>query len=148
MHPDYCPNHPYLPEFPVLNDNGNKIEKNVKQNFLPGTYNIKFENPEYGVKKEKIKLVGGENKKLECYFQQWVSIQSISETGDPIWASIVINDIKTDYYTPRQIALTPGKHKIYLSKSGYELVEPAMTLNVEPALEKIIHPLIFHLKKY
>jgi serine/threonine protein kinase len=127
---------------------GNRINQNVKQKFFPGTYNIKFEHPEYGVKEEKITLAGGEDKELTCYFQQWVSIQSISETGDPIWASIVINDKKTDYYTPRQIALTPGKHIIYLSKSGYELVEPAMTLKVEPAFEKIIHPLIFHLKKY
>ena len=127
---------------------GTRIENNVNQNFLPGTYNIKFEHPEYGVKEEKITLKEGENKNLTCFFQQWVSIQSMSETGDPIWASIVINDKKTNYYTPRQIVLTPGKHKIYLSKSGYELVEPAMTLNVEPVFKKIIHPIIFHLKKY
>jgi len=128
--------------------NDKKTEKNVMQEIIPGEYNIKFEHPEYGIQEEKILLSEGENKKLTCYFQQWVSIQSISELGDPIWASIVINDKKTDFYTPRQIALSPGKHKIYLSKSGYELVEKPMTLDIKPTFEKIVHPVIFHLKKY
>jgi serine/threonine protein kinase len=128
--------------------NGKKTEKNVIQEIIPGEYNIKFEHPEYGIQEEKILLTEGENKKLTCYFQQWVSIQSISELGDPIWASIVINDKKTDFYTPRQIALSPGEHKIYLSKSGYELVEQPMTFDIKPTFEKIVHPVIFHLKKY
>jgi serine/threonine protein kinase len=124
-------------------DDGKVISEEVK----PGKQTIKFINNN-GINKEATIDVGENQKKdITCYFQQPVSIQTIDEAGNSIWASIILDDKLLDVFTPREIVLPSGMHKIFVKKSGYKIIEEAKKVNITPSFTKKATPIVFHLKK-
>ena len=112
-----------------------------------GSFQVKFVHPEFGTKIATVNLVEGDNKKLICYFQQTINIQSLNEDGDATWASIFINNTNTGFYTPREIKLGPGNYEVFVRKSGFETIENAFPITITPTfLDKQI-PLVFNIKK-
>ncbi len=126
----------------VLSDSDEKIRNSVES----GKHTIKFTHPEFGTKLVSVNLSANQNKEITCYFQQQVNIQSLSNTGDPIWGMIYLNGQSTDKTTPGDLNLGPGTYKITVKKTGYRTVENDIQLIISPSLEPKTHSLVFHFK--
>ena len=111
-----------------------------------GKHTIRFVHPEFGTKEVYVDLGINQDKKLTCYFQQQVNIQSLSSSGDPIWGMIYVNGNNTDKTTPGDLNLGPGTYKIIVKKTGYKTVEDEVQLTVAPTFEPKTHSLVFHFK--
>ncbi len=127
---------------------GNKVisnsEEAVRNSVLTGEHRIKFVHPEYGTKEITVNVSEKQDKNLTCYFQQQVNIQSLSNTGDPIWGMIYLNGKNTDKTTPGDLNLGPGNYKISVKKTGYRTIEDYKELTISPTLEQKTHTLVFH----
>jgi hypothetical protein len=129
---------------------GNKIVSNsaeqIRNSVSTGKHTIKFVNAEYGTKSVTVDLNSKQNKQITCYFQQQVNIQSLSNTGDPIWGMIYLNGNSTDKTTPGDLNLGPGTYKITVKKTGYKTAENDVQLTIAPTFEPKSHSLVFHFK--
>jgi serine/threonine protein kinase len=129
---------------------GNKVLSNSKEsirnNLSVGKHIVKFVHPEFGTKSVTVDLSNKQNKQITCYFQQQVNIQSLSNTGDPIWGMIYLNGNSTDKTTPGDLNLGPGTYKITVKKTGYKTVENDVQLTIDPTFEPKTHSLVFHFK--
>ncbi|HEY6907273.1 MAG TPA: serine/threonine-protein kinase [Ignavibacteriaceae bacterium] len=129
---------------------GNKIASNsgeqIRNSVSTGKHTIKFVNAEYGTKSVSVDLSSKQNKQITCYFQQQVNIQSLSNTGDPIWGMIYLNGNSTDKTTPGDLNLGPGTYKITVKKTGYKTAENDVQLTIAPTFEPKTHSLVFHFK--
>ncbi|MEK7671411.1 MAG: PEGA domain-containing protein, partial [Bacteroidota bacterium] len=101
--------------------------------------------PQYGRKRVAVKVQPGETKKLTCYFETYVSIVA---SGDAAWGLIVLDGKTTEGQTPIDgMPFGPGRHRISVSKMGFETVEGEKVINVEPTFERKVVRLAFTLKK-
>lgn len=129
---------------------GSKVSSNsaepVRNNVTAGKHTVKFVHPEYGTKSVTVDLNSRQDKQITCYFQQQVNIQSLSNTGDPIWGMIYLNGNSTDKTTPGDLNLGPGTYKITVKKTGYKTAENDVQLTIAPAFEPKTHSLVFHFK--
>lgn len=124
-------------------DNSSEVLRNT---VTAGKHTIKFVHPELGTKETYVDLGKNQDKKLTCYFQQLVNIQSLSSTGDPIWGMIYVNGKSTDKTTPGDLNLGPGTYNITVKKTGYTTAEADVHLVITPAFEPKTHSLVFHFK--
>ena len=132
----------YIDGSRVLNNSSEILRNTV----TAGKHTVKFVHPEFGTKRVNVDLGKNQNKKITCYFQQQVNIQSLSSTGDPIWGVIYINGKNTDKTTPGDLKLGPGTYQITVKKTGYKTVEDEVRLTVNPTFEPRSHSLVFHFK--
>ncbi|MEK7249650.1 MAG: PEGA domain-containing protein, partial [Bacteroidota bacterium] len=110
-----------------------------------GERSILFESPQYGSKRVAVKVQPGETKKLTCYFETYVSIVASGGAG---WGLIVLDGKTTEGQTPIDgMPFGPGRHRISVSKMGFETVEGEKVINVEPTFERKVVRLAFTLKK-
>ena len=93
-----------------------------------GKRTITFEHPRYGRKTLSVSLNPGERMIYTCYFEQSVSVNS-----QP-WGVIVIDGKDTEYTTPKELVLGPGRHRINVTKTGYETVGGEKELTIEPTV--------------
>jgi serine/threonine protein kinase len=121
--------------------------KTVSESVTPGKHTIKFISNNGTNKTTTIDVGKNETKNLTCYFQQSVSIQTLDDEGNSIWASIILDDKVLDVFTPREISLPSGPHKIFVKKSGYKILEEPRSINITPSYTKKATPIVFHLKK-
>ena len=121
--------------------------KTLNETVTPGKHTIKFVNSGGTNKETSIDVGENQTKNLTCYFQQSVSIQTLDEEGNSIWASIILDDKVLDVFTPREISLSSGPHKIFVKKSGYKILEEPKRINITPSFTKKATPIVFHLKK-
>jgi uncharacterized membrane protein len=124
-------------------DNSLEVLRNT---VTAGKHTIKFVHPEFGSKETYVDLGKNQDKKITCYFQQQVNIQSLSSTGDPIWGMIYVNGKSTDKTTPGDLNLGPGTYNITVKKTGYTTAEADVHLVITPAFEPKTHSLVFHFK--
>lgn len=111
----------------------------------PGQRTIIFEHPTYGSKRINVTLQAGEQRQLTCYFETYLSVAT---TGDAAWGQLVIDGKATDVQTPIDgYPLGPGRHRISVSKMGYETVEGEKVVVVEPTFERRVERLSFTLKR-
>ncbi len=132
----------YIDGSRVLNNSSEILRNTV----TAGKHTVKFVHPEFGTKRVNVDLGKNQNKKITCYFQQQVNIQSLSSTGDPIWGVIYVNGKNTDKTTPGDLKLGPGTYQITVKKTGYKTVEDEVRLTVTPTFEPRSHSLVFHFK--
>jgi hypothetical protein len=123
--------------------NSNETIRNL---VTAGEHRIKFVHPKFGTKEISVNLSKNQDKELTCYFQQQVNIQSLSNTGDPIWGMIYLNGKNTDKTTPGDLNLGPGNYKITVKKTGYRTVEDDVPLTISPTFEPKTHTLVFHFR--
>jgi serine/threonine protein kinase len=113
----------------------------------PGHHTVVISNPGCGEKRISIEIQKGASTNLKCYFESHVNIQSLDESGDPFFGTIMVDGVNTGLYTPRSgYRLDCGKHTIAVTRVGYTTVEGLQEVNVQPALEEKTYELVFHLK--
>ena len=109
---------------------------------------VTFQHPTYGSARFPLSVRAGETKRLTCFFESYVSIQTLSESGGSVWGTIVIDGKDTGMQTPKdRYPLGPGSHRVTVTRRGFETVEGTKELVVQPTLEERVIPLVFHLKK-
>ncbi len=133
------------PEGTVSVDGGSSSNNGNEFRVTAGERSILFENPKYGSKRITTKVRPGEIKQLTCYFETFVSIVA---SGDAAWGLVVLDGKTTDIQTPIDgLPLGPGKHRITVTKFGFEAVEGEKVINVTPGFEKKTERLAFTLKR-
>ncbi len=118
-----------------------KIELNA------GEYNIEFRHPRYGSKQISLRLQAGQTKQLVCYFENYINVQSLDESGKDWWSTVIIDGQDTGIQTPVKYPLAAGSHKITVRRSGYTTVEGIITQEIKPSFQEVVIPLVFHLRK-
>ena len=97
-----------------------------------GDYNIDFRHPQYGSKQFSVQLKAGQKKQLRCYFERYINIQSLDESGEYLWSTVIINGKDIGEETPvSKYPLSVGSHKITVRRSGYETVEGVQTIEIK-----------------
>ncbi len=110
-----------------------------------GQRTIVFEHPRYGSKRTTVSLKSGERKQLTCYFEGYLSVVT---SGDASWGLLVIDGRTTEVQTPIDgYALPPGRHRISVTKMGFEALEGEKIVVVEPSFERRVERLAFTLKR-
>ncbi len=94
-----------------------------------GKRTLTFENSRYGRKTEVVSVNPGERKLFTCYFERSVSVNAV-----PTWGVIVIDGKDTEFTTPKELYLGPGRHRINVTKTGYETVGGEQVVNIEPTI--------------
>jgi len=127
----------------------NSVEANqvLSKNVAAGTRSIKFVNQNNVAKVMPVDLKERQNKKITCYFQHQLNIQSLDESEESFWGSIYLDNNNTGTSTPNNILLGPGKHSITVKRSGYKTIENEVVLDIKPGFEFKTHSLVFHLKR-
>lgn len=134
-----------IPEGSVSIDGGrmSRTDETVSLEVGAGTRRVLFQHPTYGSKQVMVSLKPNETKRMTCYFESKVSI-SVSGAE---WALIVRNGVTTEDMAPKEITLPVGRHRIGVTKSGYDVVEGERLVVVEPTLEPKEFRLSFTLTK-
>jgi hypothetical protein len=110
-----------------------------------GERTIVFEHPRYGTKRTTVTLKPGERKQVTCYFETYLSVVT---SGDAAWGLLVIDGKTTEVQTPIDgYPLGPGRHRITVSKMGFEAVEGEKVVVVEPSFERRVERLAFTLRR-
>ncbi|MBI5473542.1 MAG: serine/threonine protein kinase [Ignavibacteriae bacterium] len=116
----------------------------VSMQVKSGARRVTFENPKYGSKQFTITLHPNETKKVTCYFE---AEANVAVSGGAMWAYIVLDGKATDLQAPRAFTLGPGRHRVSVSKMGFDVVEGEQVVDVEPSLAPREIRLAFTLKK-
>jgi serine/threonine protein kinase len=93
-----------------------------------GKRTITFEHPRYGHKTQVVSVNPGERKTFTCYFERSVSVNAVP------WGVIVIDGKDTEFTTPKELVLGPGRHRIKVTKTGYETVGGEQEVNIEATI--------------
>ncbi|MBX2991992.1 MAG: serine/threonine protein kinase [Bacteroidetes bacterium] len=106
---------------------------------------VVFEHPQYGTKRTTIKVKPGETEALTCYFETYFSIVV---QGDASGGMISVNGKTTDIFAPvARFPLGPGRHRVTVTRFGYETQGGEREVLVSPSFEEKTVPLTFTLKK-
>jgi serine/threonine protein kinase len=105
---------------------------------------IVFEHPRYGTKKVSVNLKASETKEVTCYFETRVSV---SVSGESVWGTIIVDGSSLDDPAPTAFTLGPGRHRIEVTRNGYETMGGEQVVVVEPRLEQKEVRLAFQMKK-
>lgn len=111
-----------------------------------GRQTVKFVHPQFGTKESVVNLSRNETKRITCFFQQKINIQSLNNAGDAFWGTIFVNGENTGRTTPGDIMLGPGSHRITVKKTGFRTREDEIVVNISPQFEPKSHELVFHLE--
>ncbi len=136
-----------LPTGSVSVDGGSSSGRSdnfVTMSVQPGTRRVVFENPKYGSKEFNVTVKQNETKKVTCYFE---AETNVAVSGGAMWAYIVLDGKTTDLQAPRAFVLGPGRHRVSVSKMGFDVVEGERVVDVEPGLEPREIRLAFTLRK-
>ena len=132
----------YIDDKKVLSNS----DETIREDISAGKHTVKFVHPEFGLKTVPVNLSNKQKKQITCYFQQQVNIQSLSNSGEPIWGMIYLNGNSIDKTTPGDLMLGPGNYRVSVKKTGYNTAEDDIQINVSPTLEPKLHSLVFHFK--
>ncbi len=136
-----------VPDAAIVID-GKKVSERsdeaVSLDVSPGTKKVLFQHPNLGSKQFTVTLRPRETKRMTCYFE---AKANVTVSGGALWAFIVRNGVTTEETTPKALILPPGRHRIGVSKVGYEVVEGEKIVLVEPSLQPKEFQLAFTLKK-
>ena len=140
----------------VIYLNGHPIQNNTEKILQNGNHTVTFTNSaikeeEYNSKTISIDLSPGVNKKLTCYFEFYVSVQTLDEFNQFTWAMVNIDgrDIdNTPFGKEKCPPLPAGKHIISVHRSGFRSIEGNKILHLYPTIrqDSTVINLIFHLK--
>jgi hypothetical protein len=125
-------------------------EKEIEVSLAAGKHEVRFQHQAYGSWQTTLTVKANEQTRRTCYFENYFNISAVDEAGQPLQADVVVDNSMTYKKTPcKEHPLGPGNYEITVTKPGYEITdEPqAVTVTVQPALEKKISELTFHLRK-
>lgn len=127
---------------------GNRFKSGTRTSLPPGDYQAVFKHPDYGSHSARISITTDQKPPLTYYFENHISIQSLTESGDPKSALILVNGNPIDYWTPLdRYPLGPGRHRITVQRQGYETEKAEQIINIQPGFEYHNHRLVFTLIK-
>ncbi len=109
-----------------------------------GNRMIEFSHPKYGSKKVSVNLKPRETREVTCYFETLVSV---SVSGESVWGTILVDGKSLDEPAPTAFSLGPGKHRIEVTRIGYETIGGDQVVVVEPRLDQKEVRLAFQMKK-
>jgi serine/threonine protein kinase len=113
-----------------------------------GDYSVEFRHPRYGSKQISLNLKAGQSRRLVCYFENYINIQSLDQSGEFFWGKVIIDGRDVGLETPiDKYALPAGRHTVTVHREGYRAIEGIVTLDVKPDFKETVIPLIFHLVK-
>ncbi len=78
---------------------------------------------------QTLRLDAGARQSLTCYFEHRLIVQVRTEDGNPISASILINDIEVDRTSDKVYTVT-------VQKFGYDVITEPQEVTFEPVFEK------------
>lgn len=116
-------------------------------NLSAGEHTLRFRNSRCGEKETKVNISGDKPASVTCYFQSYVNIQSLDESGEPFFGTIMLDGVNTGVYTPKSdYPLDCGTHTITVTRVGYVTIEQPQTVRVQPSFEKKSTEIVFHLR--
>jgi hypothetical protein len=136
-----------IPNGSVSIDGGAKAQltdEAIALNAKVGSRSIRFEHPKYGSKQFTVNLKANESKQLTCYFESQVNV---AVSGESVWGTVMRDGVQTDQPAPTSFTLGAGRHRIGVTRVGYETVGGEQVVIVEPTLEPKEIRLVFQMKK-
>ncbi|MEL6821901.1 MAG: PEGA domain-containing protein, partial [Calditrichota bacterium] len=114
-----------------------------------GEHKVRFVHPDYGSREYTLDVQRGEKKSLTCYFETFLNIQSLDETGSHYFGYLVINGQTTRETTPiSNYPLGPGTYRISVRRLGHRTLEEDQIITVRPQTSKPKpRKLVFTLRK-
>lgn len=112
-----------------------------------GSHAIRCEHPQYDSFQATVQVRAGQTEAATCYFQTTVNVNATTADGTATWGAVWVNGRNTGDNTPAQLALGPGTYTITVRRDGYQSLDPARTLTIEPGLEQRVERMGFRLQK-
>lgn len=115
-----------------------KKDTNIQfETTLPvGLHKIKAQHPALGEWEKQIKIEGNRPVDYVIDFNQMVSL---TVTSEPNGCEIFIDGKASGKYTPKQLQLRIGKHKLSVTKNGYMLPGGDMEINIDGDVKAPLH---------
>ena len=115
-----------------------KKDTNIQfETTLPvGLHKIRARHPALGEWEKQIKIEG---KRPVEYVIDFNQTAGLTITSEPNGCEIYIDGIPSGKYTPKQLKLRIGKHKLSVTKSGYMLPGGDMEINIEGDVKEPLH---------
>lgn len=112
-----------------------------------GSHKVSFRKAGCGERNVDVEIQKGKSVDATCYFEADVNIQSLDDSDEPLFGSIVIDGINTGMYTPKSgYRLECGTHRISVTRVGYTTIEGTRTAVVKPSQDKNTFEFVFHLR--
>ncbi len=113
-----------------------------------GGHKIVFKSPRYGdhgVEEVPVTIGAKQTSEITCYFESYVNI---GVRGESAWGTVMIDGNPIGQDAPiAHYPVSAGKHRVMVTRRGYDTVEGAMTIDIVPTLTERIVPLVFTLRK-
>jgi hypothetical protein len=98
------------------------------------------------VASKTVTLTANETEDITCYFRGLVSIVTRTQDGETPWGAIWINGDNTGKYTPLEMELPLGQHRITARRDGYTVLD-VETVELAPSFERQVVPVVITLRK-
>ncbi|WP_456440075.1 protein kinase domain-containing protein [Caldithrix abyssi] len=113
-----------------------KAETNIKNKIrlTAGKHLLRIENPAFSIIEKTVVIEPEKTIRLSYDFNRKVEtrVLAFDVNNQPLFVQIAVDGNLTDQYTPAAIRLSPGFHRISVSKQGYKLVDgPAEVMIVQ-----------------
>lgn len=113
-----------------------------------GKHFLRFESVNhgsYGNYKMPVFIRENTTTTITCYFESYVNF---GVRGESEWGTIMIDGKSIEHLAPiAHYPLSAGKHRIIVSRKGYDTIEGERVIEITPSLEQNVISLIFTLKK-
>jgi tRNA A-37 threonylcarbamoyl transferase component Bud32 len=101
---------------------------------VAGNREVEFKSARSSPVRRRVSLRAGQHITLACYFERSISVNSVDGTGKHVWGTIMVDGAPTGYTTPKEFALSAGKHTISVSREGFETVDPPSAVTIDPVI--------------
>ncbi len=137
-----------VPEGRIYVDGRLQGRKSVQLSVPAGTHQVTFEHPQYGKATVPVEVQPDRVTPLTYYFEAYLSIVTLDENGEPLWATLVLNGEDTGEIAARdRYPLGVGTYRISVKRVGYEVLNEEEVIQVNPGPEKKEYNLTFRLRK-
>jgi predicted Ser/Thr protein kinase len=101
-----------------------------------GSRTVTFRSASGVTRSTTVEVVRGESKGIKCYFDGNVAVGlSTEKGGGSAFGYIIVDGVQKDATAPGTISLPPGRHRIGISRKGYETVPAEHEVMIEPSFD-------------
>ncbi len=119
-----------------------KAETNIKNKIrlTAGKHLLRIENPAFSIIEKTVVIEPEKTIRLSYDFNRKVEtrVLAFDVNNQPLFVQIAVDGNLTDQYTPAAIRLSPGFHRISVSKQGYKLVDGPKEVMIVPEEKKTL----------